>query len=69
MTNFLAALKNMGIDDPVQALKDVRIACIGPVTADTAEKAGLQVDILAVQSTIDSLVAGICAWKIQESSS
>lgn len=68
VTNFLIALKNMGFDDPVQALKDVKVACIGPVTADTAEKAGLRVDILAVESTIDSLVAGLCTWKIQEQS-
>lgn len=65
VTNLIASLKNMGIDDPVQALKNVKIACIGPVTADTAEKAGLQVDILAIESTIDSLVTGLCAWKIQ----
>ncbi|MBA9088066.1 uroporphyrinogen III methyltransferase/synthase [Fontibacillus solani] len=65
VTNFLAALTQMGVENPVQALNGVKIACIGPVTANTAEKVGLEVDILAEEATIDSLVAGLCAWKLQ----
>ncbi|MNI54127.1 uroporphyrinogen-III synthase [compost metagenome] len=65
VTNFLAALTRMGVENPVQALNGVKIACIGPVTANTAEKAGLKVDILAEEATIDSLVASLCAWKLQ----
>ena len=40
-------------------LKDAKIACIGPKTADTAEKAGLKVDILAEEQTIPGLVEAI----------
>jgi len=35
------------------------IACIGPKTAETAEKAGLKVDIIATEQTIVSLVTAI----------
>lgn len=35
------------------------VACIGPVTADTARRLGLGVDIIAEQHTIDGLVAAL----------
>ncbi|HVM63441.1 MAG TPA: uroporphyrinogen-III synthase, partial [Acidimicrobiales bacterium] len=35
------------------------VACIGPVTARTAEAAGLHVDVVADESTIGSLVAAL----------
>ena len=37
-------------------LAKVAIACIGPVTAKTAEKAGLKVDIMAEEYTVDGLI-------------
>jgi uroporphyrinogen-III synthase len=39
----------------------VRIACIGPVTAEAARKAGLRVDILQERYTIPELVAAIAS--------
>lgn len=39
-----------------------RIACIGPVTADAARKAGLTVDILQERFTIPGLVDAIAAY-------
>jgi len=39
----------------------VRIACIGPVTADAARRAGLRVDILQERYTIPELVDAIAA--------
>jgi uroporphyrinogen III methyltransferase/synthase len=39
----------------------VRIACIGPVTAAAAQKAGLAVDILQESYTIPDLVEAIAA--------
>ncbi len=39
------------------------VACIGPVTADTARRLGLGVDIIAEQHTIDGLVEAIVARK------
>ncbi|HWR59750.1 MAG TPA: uroporphyrinogen-III synthase, partial [Thermodesulfovibrionales bacterium] len=44
-------------------LKDVSIAVIGPVTAKAIEKAGLKVDIMPEESTIEALVAEIIKRK------
>jgi uroporphyrinogen III methyltransferase/synthase len=40
-------------------IKKIRIACIGPVTAKTAEEAGLKVDILPKEYTVASLLDAI----------
>lgn len=40
-------------------LERVTVACIGPVTATTAVKAGLKVDIVAPEHTIPGLVEAI----------
>lgn len=63
VTNLLRALRASGAADPVAALKGVEIACIGPLTAKTAEDAGLQVSILAEEATIPSLIEALCVWK------
>ena len=42
-----------------ELLRDVTIACIGPITAQTAEEAGLHVDIVAAEHTIPGLVAAL----------
>jgi len=49
VTNFMA----IGI--PVPPV----VACIGPVTARAAEAAGLRVDLVADESTVESLVAAL----------
>ncbi|AWB45736.1 uroporphyrinogen-III C-methyltransferase [Paenibacillus sp. CAA11] len=59
---LLDILRRMGLSDPVEALSQIEIACIGPVTAKTAEEAGLQVTMLAKEATIDSLIDELCAW-------
>ena len=41
-------------------LKDVKTACIGPITADTAKSLGIEPDIIAKEYTIDGLVEAIC---------
>ena len=46
VTNFLAVARAV---PPV-------VACIGPITARTAEEAGLKVDVVAEESTVGSLV-------------
>jgi uroporphyrinogen III methyltransferase/synthase len=43
-------------------LKGVAIAVIGPVTAKAIKKAGLRVDIMPRESTIDEMVAEIMKW-------
>ncbi len=38
------------------------VACIGPVTARAAMKAGLSVDIVAAVHTVDGLVGALAEW-------
>jgi len=40
-------------------LNGARVACIGPVTADTARKLGLRVDIIAREYTTRGLALAI----------
>jgi len=40
-------------------LTGVKIACIGPVTAETAREAGLPVDVVAEEYTIDGLIRAL----------
>lgn len=42
--------------DARSLLKEVVIACIGPITAKTAEEHGLKVDVVAAPFTVESLV-------------
>ncbi|GIP54988.1 uroporphyrinogen-III C-methyltransferase [Paenibacillus vini] len=66
VTNFLGAMKRMGFENPAETLQGTEIACIGPVTAKTAEEAGLHIGTLAEEATIDSLVTALCEWKRKE---
>ncbi len=43
-------------DDPLVVIGAARIACIGPVTADTARELGLPMPIVAEPHTIDGLI-------------
>lgn len=54
VTNLLSILEG-----DWQMLKKAKIACIGPITAATAEKAVLKVDIIAQEQTIHGLVSAI----------
>ncbi len=53
----LAAL----LDGQIDSLKDARIACIGPVTAQTAHEVGFKVDIVAEEYSVPGLIAAIIA--------
>lgn len=63
VTNLLGALRRMGFEDPASALHGTAVACIGPVTAKTAEEAGLRVEMLAEEATIAGLTAALLGWK------
>jgi len=63
--NFLHILKRMGHEDPLPLLEKVTIACIGPVTEQTAAEAGLTPGLLAAEATIDGLVAELCRWNAE----
>ena len=54
VTNFLEMF-------PAEALVNVRVAVIGPATRTTAEKHGVQVEIVAPEATIERLVEAIVA--------
>ncbi len=55
VTNLMAL-----VGDP-KALRGVTIACIGPITAETAGEHGLSVDIVASGYTVDGLVDALVA--------
>ena len=54
--NLFEILQRMGVEAPLQLLEGVKVACIGPVTAATAVEYGLNIDILANEATVESLV-------------
>ncbi|MCP4608631.1 MAG: HemD protein, partial [Planctomycetes bacterium] len=54
VTNLIQSL-----GDDWQVARNAKIACIGPVTAATAEAAGLTVDVMANEQTIPGLVIAI----------
>ncbi|NJJ41653.1 uroporphyrinogen-III C-methyltransferase [Paenibacillus apii] len=62
---LLEILKRMGLQDPLPLLEKVQIACIGPLTEQTAVEAGLKPGLLAAEATIDSLVRELCRWNEQ----
>ena len=47
------------LDGRTELLRDAAIACIGPITAQTAADAGLRVDVVAREHTIPGLVAAL----------
>ncbi|MEW6067953.1 MAG: uroporphyrinogen-III C-methyltransferase [Nitrospirota bacterium] len=49
-------------EDADELLNGVAIAVIGPVTAKAVEKAGLHVDIMPQEATIEAMVEGIINW-------
>ena len=46
----------------VEALRGAVIACIGPLTAATASRLGLKVDLVAQEHTIPGLVSAMIEW-------
>ena len=54
LTNLLSLL-----DGDVTALDGAAVACIGPVTAATARAAGLRVDAVASQATVEALTEAL----------
>jgi uroporphyrinogen III methyltransferase / synthase len=48
--------------DAEEFLRGLVIAVIGPVTAKAVEKAGLHVDIMPKEATIEAMVKEIIAW-------
>ena len=58
----LAAMLNGDIatlGTPHPALDAPLVACIGPITAKTAEELGLRVDVVAIEYTVEGLVRAL----------
>lgn len=60
--NFMQALINMGIKNPLQAIEGIPIACIGEVTAQTARDLGIEVTLIPQEATLDSLLEAISLY-------
>jgi uroporphyrinogen III methyltransferase/synthase len=56
--NLAAALSGR---PPAEALTGILVACIGPVTARTAQELGIRVDVVAGEHTIEGLVEAVVA--------
>lgn len=56
VSNFV---KIVGRENIEAINKSVKIACIGPITAETAEKEGFKVDLVAREYTIEGLIKAI----------
>ena len=56
VSNFV---KMVGRDNVLRVDKKVKVACIGPVTAETAHAHGFSVDIVAREYTIDGLLQAL----------
>lgn len=54
-------VKKLG-QEQLGLIKDIPVACIGPITAKTAKDLGLQVDIEAKEYTIDGLIQEILEY-------
>jgi len=54
--NFVGAF---GAEEAARLLAESRVACIGPITADTARKRGLRVDAEAKEYTIPGLIEAV----------
>ncbi len=54
--NFMKMLDDNGLNG---AISNIKIVCIGPVTAKTAQELGLEVDAVAEKSTIPGLVDAV----------
>lgn len=63
--NFVQAIRTVR-DDIHSLLSQTQIACIGPITADTAMKLGLTVDVTAEDYTIDGLLKAVQQLPIQK---
>ena len=59
VSNFFSLFDRVEIH---AALQGAAIACIGPITADTAEEFGLRTDIMPAEYTIPALVQSICSY-------
>jgi uroporphyrinogen III methyltransferase/synthase len=56
---FVASLAASGLGDPAEVLRGIAIACIGPITAQTAREHGLEPALAAREYTMNGLIAAL----------
>lgn len=56
----------LGHGEAAQALAGVAVACIGPVTAQTARELGLEPAVVAEEYTIEGLLEALVRWRIEK---
>jgi uroporphyrinogen III methyltransferase/synthase len=56
----------LGPSEAAQALRGVAVACIGPVTAQTARELGLEPAVVAEEYTIEGLLEALVRWRIEK---
>ena len=52
-------VRAFGVEEAARLLAGTQVACIGPITADTARKHGIQVDVEAREYTIPGLIEAV----------
>ena len=60
---LLDALRRLGAADPAALLSSSVIACIGPITARTAEQAGLRVAVMGQNATLEGLIEALQTFR------
>jgi uroporphyrinogen III methyltransferase/synthase len=56
---FVESIAAAGLGAPAELLRGVAVACIGPITAETAQSCGLVPTLVAREYTLDGLIAGL----------
>jgi len=59
VTSFLGLLDRADEKEGRKRVAEARVACIGPITAQTAREAGLRVDVMPKEYTIPALAAAV----------
>jgi uroporphyrinogen-III synthase len=63
VTNFVGMFGSEKDQLTTQWMKKVKVACIGPITGETAKKNGFSVDLMPKDYTIEALIlARIIKW-------
>jgi len=65
VTNFMEIFKGRK-EEVREWMGSVSVACIGPITAKTAEDSGIHVDLIPPAYTIDSLTEAIVAYQFKK---
>lgn len=66
VTNLLEMLRRYGWERPAEALSGIPAFCIGPLTAETARNAGIAVEAVAEEATVERLLQTLAAYRLNK---